>query len=323
MTMAEAEKRYAVVIGGMNVDVAGLSGADFRMHDSNPGSIRLSAGGVGQNIARNLAMLGIPTYMVSVCSDDAFGRFALEDCRNAGLLMEHTTIIPNASTSTYLYVNDNRGDLVAAVNDMNILKALTPELLEEKLDFLCHAACCVIDANLTEETIRWIGAHVTAPICADTTSIAKCKKLLPILDRLFILKANDLEAVTLVGNETDPVTQDDAAAAAKMLSQTEGGAEKVFVSLGANGMMYASSARNELGCVPTIKTEIVSTNGAGDCAMAAIIRSYIVYGDDISGRDAALASQAAASINLESPYSFSPELTAENLEKKLQKFKNT
>ncbi len=317
------QEKYAVVIGGVNVDVAGLSGPVFRMRDSNPGSIRLSTGGVGQNIARNLVMLGIPTYMVSVIGDDSFGKIALEDCEKAGLNMEHTAVIPGRASSTYLYINDNSGDLVTAVNDMTILETLTPAMLEPKLDFLNDAACCVIDANLPKETIDWIGAHVTAPLCADTTSAAKCTKLADIIDKLTILKANDLEAAVLSGRETDDISPADTISAADYLSRPEGGAKFVFISLGERGMMYASAAGDTPQTVPVMKCRIASTNGAGDCAMAAIVRTYVMQGACMAVRDAAMASQAAASINLESAFSFAPQLNAANLELRLQAYLQT
>ena len=44
---------YVVVIGGLNLDIAGLSGDVYRQNDSNIGDIQMTVGGVGQNIAQN------------------------------------------------------------------------------------------------------------------------------------------------------------------------------------------------------------------------------------------------------------------------------
>ena len=46
------------VIGGANADIIATSFGVFVPNDSNPGSVRLTAGGVGRNIAHNLALLG-------------------------------------------------------------------------------------------------------------------------------------------------------------------------------------------------------------------------------------------------------------------------
>ena len=38
---------YAVVIGGVNMDIGGTSNQALRAEDSNPGKVRMSLGGVG------------------------------------------------------------------------------------------------------------------------------------------------------------------------------------------------------------------------------------------------------------------------------------
>ena len=44
-----------VVIGGANVDNMGIADHPLRPQDSNPGTIRTMLGGVGRNLAENLA----------------------------------------------------------------------------------------------------------------------------------------------------------------------------------------------------------------------------------------------------------------------------
>ena len=46
------------VIGGINLDIGGRPSESLRLRDSNIGTISRSAGGVGFNIAKNLAEKG-------------------------------------------------------------------------------------------------------------------------------------------------------------------------------------------------------------------------------------------------------------------------
>jgi pseudouridine kinase len=48
-----------IVIGGANVDIKGRSSGAFIGGTSNPGDVMVSVGGVGRNIAENLARLGL------------------------------------------------------------------------------------------------------------------------------------------------------------------------------------------------------------------------------------------------------------------------
>ncbi|MEI8181049.1 PfkB family carbohydrate kinase, partial [Aestuariivirga sp.] len=62
-----------IVIGGANVDIKGRSRGSFVAGTSNPGEVTVSAGGVGRNIAENLARLGISVSLVTALGQDANG----------------------------------------------------------------------------------------------------------------------------------------------------------------------------------------------------------------------------------------------------------
>ena len=61
------------VIGGANVDITASSASAFQIGDSNPGSVHVSWGGVGRNIAHNLALLG-DQVVTSVTGRDTTGK---------------------------------------------------------------------------------------------------------------------------------------------------------------------------------------------------------------------------------------------------------
>ena len=67
------EQPYVVVIGGLNIDLQGSSNKPLVLNDSNPGEIAMSAGGVGRNIAENIAKLNIHSKILSYVGDDTFG----------------------------------------------------------------------------------------------------------------------------------------------------------------------------------------------------------------------------------------------------------
>ena len=58
--------RPIIVIGGANMDISAQAGSPLTAGDSIPGSIRYSPGGVGRNMAENLARLGVPVELVTV-----------------------------------------------------------------------------------------------------------------------------------------------------------------------------------------------------------------------------------------------------------------
>ena len=59
---------YAVVAGGVNMDIGGRSSGPLIGRDSNPGQVRMSLGGVGRNIAHNMALLGLDVRLLTALS---------------------------------------------------------------------------------------------------------------------------------------------------------------------------------------------------------------------------------------------------------------
>lgn len=313
---------YAVVIGGMNLDICGRSTDCVVDRDSNPGMVSTSAGGVGHNIAQNLAQLGVPVQLITVYGDDDNGRMLATSCARHGIGLQYAARLKRLRSSTYLFITDETGDMLLGVNDMGICNEITPQFLESRLDYINNAAVCIVEANLPEETLAWIGTHVTAPLFGDTVSTVKAHHFDPLLPYMNMLKPNHLEASGLTGIDVrDEFTARDAAVA--LLSR---GVRTVCISMGALGMMCATRVRTDgtlttnadefiTELVPPYPTDIRTANGAGDAGMAAIAWSWI----DNPHRDlvdVGRISQAASSIALECTRAV-PDITVPRIRMKM------
>ena len=123
---------YAVVVGGVNMDIGGTPMAPLVRQDSNPGRVRMSLGGVGRNIAHNMALLGLDVRMITALGDDVYAQKITTSCIELGIDLAHSLQVPGASTSTYLFLTDEKGDMELAVSDMEIYDHLTPQFLAGK-----------------------------------------------------------------------------------------------------------------------------------------------------------------------------------------------
>ena len=124
------------VIGGVNMDISGTPAETLRPGDSNPGRVSLSPGGVGRNIAENLSRLGRRVSLITILGNDPYADVIREHCRNVGIDLSMSFTDPLGHTSTYLCLNEQNGDLHAAVSDMAICEQLTPDRLEPILPTL-------------------------------------------------------------------------------------------------------------------------------------------------------------------------------------------
>ncbi|HAJ70311.1 MAG: carbohydrate kinase family protein [Alkalibacterium sp.] len=298
---------YVVVVGGLNIDIAGLSGPLYREKDSNIGEVSLDVGGVGQNISHNLTKLEVPTHLISVYGDDHFGEIAKDKCKQNGIKLNYSKQIKDSHHSIYLYVNDNEGDLVTAINDMEIIENITPKFLEKRLDFMNKAKIVVIDCNIPQTSIEWLADHLTVPIFIDPVSVAKVSRIENILDKIDTLKPNEHETELLTGIKV--FNEDSARDAAKALNKM--GVKNVFISLGSKGILC--SRNQEVHIVRPYAKTIISTNGTGDCTMATIVWARFSYGDALPLEEIGALTQAAASITLESRSAVSPDLSIRNV----------
>ncbi|HRW31147.1 MAG TPA: PfkB family carbohydrate kinase, partial [Emcibacteraceae bacterium] len=121
---------YIAVIGGANMDICGASMAALSMHDSNPGKVTISPGGVGRNIAENLSLLGVSCQFFSAVGDDIFGDQLIKEGEKSGIDMSGVLRIAGMRTSTYLAVLDEQGDMAVSINDMEIVGEITPDYID-------------------------------------------------------------------------------------------------------------------------------------------------------------------------------------------------
>ena len=300
---------YAVVVGGVNVDIGGHASKALVGADSNPGTVQISLGGVGRNIAHNMALLGLDVRMLTAYGDDLYGQKVAASWAELGIDASHALRLSDAATSTYLYIADAAGEMVMAVSDMEICDRITPEYLAANLDLLNNAQVVVVDANIPEESVRYLAENCKAPLFCDPVSTVKAKKMLPILNKVHTLKPNRLEAEILSG--VTIFTQEDVEEAAIALLQK--GVNRVFISMGADGV-YAATKREQYW-LPNLPGNMVNTTGCGDAFMAALVWAYL-EGTDL--RNTALAGLAAGAVAMESNETINPAMSTEALRQRIK-----
>ena len=296
---------YVTVVGGMNMDIGGRPYKKLVAKDSNPGAVRMSPGGVGRNIAHNMSLLGLDVRLLTAFGDDVYAQKLAAVCGELGIDISQSPVIPGGHTSTYLFVNDESGDMQLAVSDMDIYDHLTPQVLQSRRQLLDGSQVVVLDTNLPAETVAWVAENCRAPIFADPVSSAKAEKLRPVLGRLHTLKPNRIEAELLSG----VAISDDASLrrAADALLKT--GLHRVFISLGADGV-FAADRSGQVLHLPAPEGNIVSTTGCGDSFMAALAWAYL-QGSDLER--SARAGLAASTITMASTDTINPAMSEEAL----------
>ena len=300
---------YVVVVGGVNMDIGGKSYAPLVESDSNPGCVKLSLGGVGRNIAHNLSLLGADVRMLTAFGDDVYGQKVAASCAELGIDIGHACRVPNGTTSTYLYLMDEKGEMALAVSDMEICKKITPAYLSSNMGLLQNAQLIIVDTNIPQESLIWLAENCTAPLFCDPVSTTKAEKLRPILDRIHTLKPNRLEAELLSGMKIESKADMEKAADKLM----ELGVHRMFISLGGGGV-FAAMGKEKLW-LPNLPGKMVNTTGCGDAFMAAIGWAYL---EGMNLKETAMAGLAAGAVAMESDETINPAMSATALKDRMK-----
>ena len=260
---------YVTVIGGVNMDISAALTVPFVPADSVPGHVTLGCGGVARNIAHNLRLMGHKVKFVSLFGGETFGEMCWRECEAIGLNLTLSERREGERNGLYLCVNDQTGDMIAAVADTDIVDHISPEFLETRIDAINASAAVVADTNISSDSLQYLIDHCTAPLFIDAVSTAKAPRVIKALQQsqshnLHCLKLNLLEAQTATRCDT-------ARAAAEHLAVM--GVQEVYITLGSNGVYCSDGTRHEQ--FPAIPTRVINTTGAGDAFIAGIVHATI------------------------------------------------
>ncbi len=282
-----------VVIGGSNMDLHARAHEQVVMGSSMSGSAGLSPGGVGRNVAENLARLGDAVALVSVVGDDPIGDEVISYTEDVGVDCTYVRRRADVRTGTYNAVLDSSGELVVAVADMAATDEFSPLVVEAARDLIRTARGVLVEGNIpvrTAEVAIDLAHEFDVPVGFDPVSVPKAKRARDLIraDReLYLVTPNQAELAAL----TDLPSGTDAEIEKAVHALHDRGVGVVWVRLGARGSVISyNDVYQEL---PAMPTEVVDVTGAGDAMLAAFMHEAL---RDVDLVEAARFGHAAAAL---------------------------
>ena len=296
---------FVSVIGGLNIDLQGSSDATLIFNDSNPGEIAMSAGGVGRNIAENIARLSIHSKIFSYVGNDPLGDFLIDKSQaskvDTSKIKKHDTL----PTSQYLSVLDDNNDMLVSISDMRISDEMSIDDISNWDSDISQSSVIVIDTNIPVSVLEYITqkySHI--PLFLDPVSFAKTSKILNIIGKFHTVKPNRLEAELISGIKI--IDEESMLKASQLIF--EKGCSQIFITLGEDGVFYYDA--KEYGLYLHKDANVKSANGAGDAFTAGVVYGFL----KLNGiRKTAEFASAAAVIALRSSNTISDNLSEENV----------
>ena len=265
-----------VVVGAVFVDIKGFPDDVYVPTGRNAGRVETVHGGVGRNVAEDIANVELRPRFVSMVDDTASGAEVLHKLQKHKVDTEYVLERPDGM-GIWLAVFDNTGDLAGSISKRPNMDPLI-ELLDEKGDDIFRDAdSIVIEVDMDKEIIKRIFRYAEKyhkKVYGVVSNMAIASQRRDFLQSVDCFVCNLQEAgILFVGDFTQMTPEELVEELYQRVVKAQ--IPAMVVTMGSRGAAYAALS-GERGFSPPEHVNVRDTSGAGDafCAGVAIGMTY-------------------------------------------------
>ena len=265
-----------VVVGAVFVDIKGFPDELYVPTGRNAGRVEIVHGGVGRNVAEDIANVELRPTFVSMVDDTASGAEVLRKLGKHKVNTDYVLTRPDGM-GLWLAVFDNSGDLAGSISKRPKLDPLIA-LLDEKGDEIFRDAdSIVIEVDMDKEIVKRILRYADKygkKVFGVVSNMAIASQRRDFLKNIDCFVCNLQEAGILFVDDFSALSPDELAAELQKRI-VKANIPALVVTLGSRGAVYVSQS-GEQGYYPPESVSVRDTTGAGDafCAGVAIGLTY-------------------------------------------------
>lgn len=269
-----------VVVGNVFVDVKGFPDGMYIPAGRNSGRVEIFHGGVGRNVAEDIANVELRPRFVSMVDDTAQGQEVLRKLNNHKVDTRYVVSVPDGM-GMWLAVFDNTGDIVASISKRPNMDAMIA-LLEEKGDeIFADADSIVIEIDMDKDVVKSVfryAAKYRKRVYAVVANMSIASQRRDFLQSIDCFVCNAQEAGILFVCDMEHLEPEELE---RELSERVISARipAMVVTMGGRGAVYADMYGGS-GYCPARSVDVVDTTGAGD-AFCAGVAVGLTYGKDM------------------------------------------
>ena len=264
------------VVGNVFVDIKGFPDDNYIPGGRNAGKVEIVHGGVGRNVAEDIANIELRPRFVSMVDDTPEGEEVLRKLKNHKVNTDYVPAVPNGM-GMWLAVFNNGGDIAGSISKRPTSDAML-RMLEEKGDeIFADADSIVIEIDLDKELIKTVFRYAEKyhkKVYAVVANMSIASQRRDFLQSIDCFVCNAQEAGILFVCDFSGLTPEELC---EELSRRVVSARipSMVVTMGSRGAVYADM-NGDKGVYPARKVKVRDTTGAGDafCAGVAIGLTY-------------------------------------------------
>ena len=265
-----------VVIGAVFVDIKGYPQSSFIPTGRNVGNVEQIHGGVGRNVAEDIANCELRPTFVSLVDNSGTGADVVRKLKSHRVNTDYIRQTRDGM-GTWLAVFDNDGDVAASISKRPNLLPIADTLDGQGDEIFQNADSIVIEIDMDKEIVKRtfrLAKKYGKPVYAVVANMSIALERRDFLQSTDCFVCNLQEAGILFSDDYSDKTPREMVpiiAGKVHAAQIPG----MIVTMGAEGAVYASLA-GEKGYCPARRVDVVDTTGAGDsfCAGAVIGMTY-------------------------------------------------
>ena len=264
-----------VCIGGSFVDELFYMESEILPATTNFVTASKTAGGVGRNIAHQLALLNVPVELISVFGNDVDGDWLKAISAEAGIQMEASLTIDGLS-GKYTAIIEKNGTLFTGFITNHLTRLLTPDHLEASKDLIKTASWIIADTNLSTESLQWLltfSKQARIPLIIEPVAVPPALKLKTIdLEGLYLITPNEDELPAICSEKA--LTREQQVN--ELLAR---GVKFIWLHKGKEGStLYSFNGTITLEAPPV---GVLDSNGAGDASVSGFVLAKHLGMEDI------------------------------------------
>lgn len=265
-----------VVIGTVFVDIKGFPDDLYIPEGRNAGRVEIVHGGVGRNVAEDIANVELRPRFVGMVDDTAEGAEVLRKLKNHKVNTDYVAVTQDGM-GMWLAVFNNGGDIAGSISKRPTSDAML-RMLEEKGDeIFADADSIVIEIDLDKELIKTVFRYAEKyhkKVYAVVANMSIASQRRDFLQSIDCFVCNEQEAGILFVCDFSGLAPEELC---EELSRRVVSARipSMVVTMGSRGAVYADM-NGDKGVYPARKVKVRDTTGAGDafCAGVAIGLTY-------------------------------------------------
>ena len=248
-----------VVVGNVFVDIKGFPDNQYSPTGRNAGRIEMVHGGVGRNVAEDIANLELRPRFVSMVDDTPQGEDVIRKLKNHKTDVDYVVAVPDGM-GIWMVVFDNSGDVAGSISKRPKMDAMV-KLLEENGDEIFKDADSIIieidmDKDIVKKTFEF-AAKYNKKVFAVVANMNIATQRRDFFQSIDCFVCNILEAGILFADDFSHLSPEEMA---KELSDRVISARipSMVVTMGGDGSVWADMQGN-YGIQPAKKVIVRDT----------------------------------------------------------------